>query len=76
MAPTLVLTARKLAKVMPRGLPSSKPRKTPMLTLPSSGENWVMLKYSRLGMVTPALARAKMGMMQKFTHGFRLCSRR
>ena len=61
------LTANQLAAKMPNGLPTSSPKKTPMPTEPIAGEKWKMLMYSSEVISTPALARAKIGMMRNVT---------
>ncbi len=67
MTAILDFTAIQLATKMPNGLPTSRPKKTPMPTEPISGEKSKMLMYSNEVISTPALASAKMGMMRNVT---------
>ena len=78
MAPILNLIAKNDANVIPSGLPNNKPKKIPIPTnpVPSIGRFWKMLKKLMSGMTTPALANANIGMMRKFTHRLRACSKR
>ncbi len=76
ISPTRSLTAMRLAREIPTGFPRTRPRNTPMLTLPRAWSNWNTLKYDTSVISTPALARAKIGMIRKLTHGPSACSRR
>ena len=76
ISPTLHLMAIQEAMVMPMGLPSSRPRKMPMPTPPRVASYANTLKYDGSVISTPALARAKMGMIRKLTQGLSLCSSR
>lgn len=64
ISPNFSLMAKKLAEVIPIGLPNNSPKNTPMLTLPISGEIWKILKKLESGITTPALARANIGIMK------------
>lgn len=44
ISPNFSFIANRLAKVIPIGFPNNKPKNTPILTLPKSGEIWNMLK--------------------------------
>src|SRR5574344_2431541 len=74
VSPNPVLTANQLANVIPSGLPSTNPKKMPIPTPPISGEYWNTLKYEGLVICTPALAKAKIGIIKKLTHGVRVRS--
>ena len=65
-----ILSAIHAHAVMPRGLPTKRPRATPKVT----GCFAAAMRFPR--MCTPAFEKAKSGMMTKLTQGCRACSMR